>query len=47
MCDGRTAHDMGPTLSHKRIIVEKLFLGQEAVQQVMRETCNSARRAGI
>ncbi len=38
-----TVHDMGPTLTHKRIIIEKLFVRQETVQQVIRETCHSAR----
>ena len=38
-----TIHDMGPTLTHKRIIIEKLFVQQETVQQVIRETCHSAR----
>lgn len=38
-----TLHDMGPTLTHKRIIIEKLFVRQETVQQVIRETCHSAR----
>ena len=38
-----TIHDMGPTLTHKRIIIEKLFVRQETVQQVIRETCHSAR----
>ena len=38
-----TVHDMGPTLTHKRIIIEKLFVQQETVQQVIRETCHSAR----
>ena len=38
-----TIHDMGPTLTHKKIIIEKLFVRQETVQQVIRETCHSAR----
>ena len=38
-----TIHDMGPTLTHKAIIIEKLFVQQETVQQVIRETCHSAR----
>jgi len=38
-----TIHDMGPTLTHKKIIIEKLFVKQETVQQVIRETCHSAR----
>lgn len=37
-----TIHDMGPTLTHKKMIIEKLFLEQKSVQQVMRETCHSA-----
>lgn len=38
-----TIHDMGPTLTHKKMIIEKLFIEQKSVQQVMRETCHSAR----
>ena len=38
-----TIHDMGPTLTHKKMIIEKLFVLQETVQQVIRETCHSAR----
>jgi len=38
-----TVHDMGPTVTHKGIIIEKLFVQQETVQQVIRETCHSAR----
>lgn len=38
-----TIHDMGPTLTHKKIIIEKLFIEQKTVQQTMRETCHSAR----
>lgn len=38
-----TIHDMGPTLTHKKVIIEKLFVRQETVQQVIRETCHSAR----
>ncbi len=38
-----TIHDMGPTLTHKRIIIEKLFVQQRTVQEVIRETCHSAR----
>jgi hypothetical protein len=38
-----TVHDMGPTLTHKRLIIEKLFVKQETVQQVIRETCHSAK----
>ena len=38
-----TIHDIGPTLTHKRIIIQKLFVEQLTVQQVMRETCHSSR----
>lgn len=38
-----TIHDMGPTLTHKKIIIEKLFIEQKTVQQVILETCHSAR----
>lgn len=38
-----TIHDMGPTLTHKAIIIEKLFVKQETVEQVIRETFHSAR----
>jgi len=38
-----TIHDMGPTLTHKKMIIEKLFVRQETVQQVIRDTCHSAR----
>lgn len=34
-------HDMGPTLTHKKIIIEKLFIEQKTVQQVSRETMHS------
>ena len=34
-------HDMGPTLTHKKIIIEKLFIEQKSVQQVSRETMHS------
>ena len=34
-------HDMGPTLTHKKIIIEKLFLEGKTVQQVSRETYHS------
>jgi predicted transcriptional regulator len=34
-------HDIGPTLTHKTIIIEKLFIEQKTVQQVSRETCHS------
>jgi len=38
-----TIHDMGPTLTHKKIIIEKLFIEQKTVQQTVRETCHSYR----
>jgi len=38
-----TIHDMGPTLTHKKMIIEKLFVEQKRVEQVMRETYHSAR----
>ncbi len=34
-------HDIGPTLTHKKIIIEKLFIEQKSVQQVSRETYHS------
>lgn len=34
-------HDLGPTLTHKKIIIEKLFLEQKPVHQVSRETYHS------
>jgi len=34
-------HDIGPTLTHKTIIIEKLFIEQKTVQQVRRETGHS------
>ncbi len=34
-------HDIGPTITHKKIIIEKLFVEQKNVQQVSRETCHS------
>jgi predicted transcriptional regulator len=34
-------HDMGPTLTHKKIIIDKLFLEQKTVQQTSRETYHS------
>ena len=34
-------HDIGPTLTHKRIIIDKLFIEQKSVQQVSRETYHS------
>ncbi len=36
-----TIHDMGPTLTHKNIIIHKLFIEQKTVQQVVRETYHS------
>ncbi len=36
-----TIHDMGPTLTHKRIIIHKLFIEQKSVQQTARETFHS------
>ena len=36
-----TIHDMGPTLTHKKIIIHKLFIEQKSVQQVSRETYHS------
>lgn len=36
-----TLHDMGPTLTHKRQIVFKLFHEGKSVEQVCRETCHS------
>lgn len=37
-----TIHDMGPTLTHKKIIIEKLFIEQKTVQEVIRETRHSS-----
>lgn len=34
-------HDMGPTLTHKKIIINKLFVEQKSVQQTSRETYHS------
>ncbi len=34
-------HDIGPTLTHKKIIIEKLFIEQKRVHQVSRETGHS------
>jgi hypothetical protein len=34
-------HDIGPTLTHKKIIIEKLFIEQKTVHQVSRETNHS------
>jgi hypothetical protein len=36
-----TIHDMGPSLTHKRIIIHKLFIEQQTVEQVARETNHS------
>ena len=36
-----TIHDMGPTLTHKKPIIRKLFLDGQNVTQVSRETCHS------
>ena len=36
-----TIHDMGPTLTHKKIIIEKLFIEKKSVQQTSRETFHS------
>jgi DNA-binding CsgD family transcriptional regulator len=36
-----TIHDMGPTLTHKRIIIHKLFIDQKTVEQTARETNHS------
>lgn len=38
-----TIHDMGPSLTHKKIIINKLFIEQKTVQQVSRETYHSVR----
>jgi len=38
-----TVHDMGRTLTHKKVIIEKLFIEQRTVQQTMRETYHSAK----
>jgi hypothetical protein len=35
-------HDLGPTLTHKKDIIRKLFLEGKTVELVMRETCHSA-----
>jgi len=34
-------HDIGPTLTHKKIILHKLFIEQKSVQQTSRETYHS------
>jgi predicted transcriptional regulator len=36
-----TIHDLGPTLTHKKQIIEKLFLEGKSVEQVQRETYHS------
>ena len=36
-----TIHDMGPSLTHKRIIIHKLFIEQRTVEHVARETNHS------
>jgi hypothetical protein len=36
-----TIHDMGPTLTHKALIIPKLFIEKKPFQQVCRETCHS------
>jgi len=36
-----TIHDLGPTLTHKKQIIEKLFLQGQSVEQVCRETYHS------
>jgi len=34
-------HNIGPTLTHKKIILHKLFIEQKSVQQTSRETYHS------
>jgi len=36
-----TIHDMGPTLTHKRIIIRKLFIDKLTVQETSRQTYHS------
>jgi DNA-binding CsgD family transcriptional regulator len=36
-----TIHDIGPSLTHKKIIINKLFMEGKTVQQVSRETYHS------
>lgn len=36
-----TIHDIGPSLTHKRIIIHKLFIEQHTVEQVARDTNHS------
>ncbi len=38
-----TIHDIGPTLTHKKIIINKLFIEQKTVQETVRETCHSPK----
>ncbi len=37
-----TIHDIGPSVTHKKKIIEKLFLRGKSVEDVMRETNHSA-----
>ena len=37
-----TIHDIGPSVTHKKKIIEKLFLQGKSVEDVMRETSHSA-----
>ena len=34
-------HDLGPTVTHKKEIIRKLFFERKSVEQVQRETCHS------
>jgi hypothetical protein len=36
-----SVHDIGPTLTHKKMIIHKLFIEQKSVQTVSQETCHS------
>lgn len=38
-----TIHDIGPSLTHKKIIIHKLFMEGKTVQQVSRETYHSVQ----
>ena len=38
-----TIHDLGPCMTHKKIIINKLFIEQKTVQQVSRETYHSVK----
>lgn len=38
-----TIHDIGPSLTHKKIIINKLFMEGKTVQQVSRETYHSVQ----